>query len=56
MLFKLSKFGEYEGELPLKRATETMNYVGASEDTYYMERSDREKNINCGMACQKKRR
>lgn len=54
--FKLSKFGKYEGELPLKGATEAMNYCGASEDMYYLERSEREKNINCGMACQKKRR
>lgn len=54
--FKLSKFGKDEGELPLKRATEAMNYGGKSEDTYYMERSESEKNINCGMAGQKKRR
>lgn len=54
--FKLSKFGKDEGELPLKGATESMNYGGKSEDTYYMESSEREKNINCGMACQKKRR
>lgn len=54
--FKLSKFGKDEGELPLKGAAEAMNYGGRSEDTYYMERRESEKNINCGMACQKKRR
>lgn len=54
--FKLFKFGKYERELPLKGATEVMNYGGASEDTFYTERSEREKNINCGTACQKKSR